>query len=109
MSRETVEAVRRAYEAFNRGDLEGVFADAAPEFEYVATGAIPGAAGMYRGPEAFSQFPDQWWGEFHEPHVEVHELIDAGDQVLAVLTFRGRRSAATRSVLARATGERLGE
>jgi ketosteroid isomerase-like protein len=90
MSGETVEVVRRAYEAFNRRDLEGVFADAAPELEYVATGAIPGAAGMYRGPQAFSQFLDRWWGEFHEPHVEVHELIDAGDQVLAVLTFRGR-------------------
>jgi ketosteroid isomerase-like protein len=51
MSREIVEAVCRAYEAFSRGDLEGVFADAAPEFEYVATGAIPGAGGMYHGPE----------------------------------------------------------
>jgi hypothetical protein len=41
MSREPVEVVRRAYEAFSRGDLEGLFADAAPEFEYVATWAIP--------------------------------------------------------------------
>jgi ketosteroid isomerase-like protein len=62
MSRETVEVVRRAYEAFNRGDLERAFADAAPEFEYVATGAIPGAGGMYRGPEAFRQFLDRWVG-----------------------------------------------
>jgi ketosteroid isomerase-like protein len=54
------------------------------------TGAIPGAGGMYRGPEAFRQFLDRWWGEFHEAHVEVHELIDAGDHVLADLTFRGR-------------------
>jgi ketosteroid isomerase-like protein len=45
---------------------------------------------MYRGPEAFRQFLDRWWGEFHEAHVEVHELIDAGDHVLADLTFRGR-------------------
>ena len=90
MSRETVEVVRRAYEAFNRGDLEDLFSNAASEFEYVATDAIPGAGGVYRGPEEFRQFLDRWWGEFDEPQVEVHELIDAGDRVLAELTFRGR-------------------
>jgi ketosteroid isomerase-like protein len=89
MSREPVEVVRRGYEAFNRGDLEGMFADAAPEFEYVATDAIPGAGGVYRGPEDFRKFLDRWWGEFDQPHVEVHELIDAGDRVLASVTFRG--------------------
>ena len=90
MSEENVELVRRAYEAFNRGDPEGMVADAAPEFEYVTTGAIPGAGGEYGGTEQFRQFVDRWWGEFHEPRVEVQELIDAGDQVLASLTFRGR-------------------
>ena len=89
MSRGTVEMVRRAYRAFNQGDLEAMVAVAAPEFEYVATGAIPGAGGVYRGPEEFLQFLDRWWGEFDEPHVEVHELIEARDQVLASVTFRG--------------------
>jgi ketosteroid isomerase-like protein len=89
MSGENVEAVRRAYKAFNRGDVEGMFADAAPEFEYLATGAIPGAGDVYRGPAEFRQFLDRWWGEFDEPHVEVHELIEASDQVLASVTFRG--------------------
>jgi ketosteroid isomerase-like protein len=51
MSQENVEMTRRAYEAFNRGDLDGMSVDAAPEFEYVATGAIPDAGGVYRGPE----------------------------------------------------------
>jgi ketosteroid isomerase-like protein len=46
MSRETIEVVRHAYEAFNRGDLEDMAAAAAPEFEYVATGVIPGAGGV---------------------------------------------------------------
>jgi ketosteroid isomerase-like protein len=89
VSRETVELVRRAYGAFNRGDLEAMVLVPAPEFEYVATGAIPGAGGVYRGPEEFVQFLDRWWGEFDEPRVEVHELIEARDQVLASVTFRG--------------------
>ena len=67
MSRETVEVVRRAYEAFNRGDLEAMFADAAPEFEYVATDAIPGAGGVYRGPEDFSEFLDRRWASSTSP------------------------------------------
>ena len=66
-----------------------MFADAAPEFEYLATGAIPGAGDVYHGPAEFRQFLDRWWGEFDEPHVEVHELIEASDQVLASVTFRG--------------------
>jgi ketosteroid isomerase-like protein len=90
MSHENVELVRRAYEAFNRGDLDGMFAHAAPTFEYRATGVIPGAAGVYRGPEEYRRFLERWWGEFEEPEVDVHEFIDAGDQVLVSLTFRGR-------------------
>lgn len=45
---------------------------------------------MYRGPEEYRRFLERWWGEFEEPEVDVHELIDAGDQVLVSLTFRGR-------------------
>jgi SnoaL-like domain len=74
MSRETTEVVRRAYDAFNRGDLEAVFADAGMEFEYVATGVIPGAGGVYRGVEQYRQFMERWWGEFVQPNVQVHEL-----------------------------------
>jgi ketosteroid isomerase-like protein len=49
MSQENVEIVRRGYEAFNKGDLEGMVASFAPDFEYVASGAIPDADGIYRG------------------------------------------------------------
>ena len=49
MSQENVEVVRRAYEALNRGDLDGMVADFAPEFEFVPTGAVPGAGSCIRG------------------------------------------------------------
>ena len=75
--------VRDAYEAFNRGDLEDMAAAAAPEFEYVATGVIPRAGGVYRGREEYLRFLEQWWSEFDEPTVDVNELADAGEQVLA--------------------------
>jgi uncharacterized protein len=90
MSQENVEMVRRAYEAFNRGDSDGIVADLAPEFEYVATGTNPGQSGVYRGPEGFRWFLEGFWGEFDDARIEINELIEAGDQVLASLTMRGR-------------------
>ena len=89
MPEQSVEIARRAYGAFNRGDLTGTVADLATEFEYVATGTIPGAASTSRGPEGYRQFVELWWNEFDQPNVQVHELIEAGEQVLASLTFRG--------------------
>jgi hypothetical protein len=55
MSRENVEAIRRAYEAYNRGDLESMVVDIAPEFEYETTGAVPGTRSVYRGPEGWTE------------------------------------------------------
>jgi uncharacterized protein len=90
MSEDNVEIVRRAYEAFNRGDLDGMVADFAPEFEYVASGAVPGTRGVHPGTEGFRQYTEGFWGEFDDAHIEVHELTEARDQVLASVTFRGR-------------------
>ena len=90
MSQENVELARRAYEAFNRGDLDGMVADFAPTFEYASTGAIPGAGGAYRGADGMREFLGWLWNEFESPRAEVGELIEAGDQVLAELTLRGR-------------------
>lgn len=36
------------------------------------------------------RFLEQFWGEFDEAHMESQELIEAGDSVLAVTTFRGK-------------------
>ncbi len=80
----------RGYEAYNRGDLDAAVADFAPTFEYVTTGAIPGVTGVYRGPEAWKEFVAWTWSEFDDPRFEVHELTDAGSQVLASVTLRGR-------------------
>jgi len=56
MSEENVELVRRAYDAFNRGDIDGALAVLASDFEYTPRGAIPGLTETYRGPEALRRF-----------------------------------------------------
>ena len=90
MSQENLDWARRAYAAFNRGDLAGGVENFAPEFEWVATGVVPDVEGVYRGPGEYRRFLESWWSEFEDPHIEVHDLTDAGDQVLASLTLRGR-------------------
>ena len=89
MSQESVEIVRRGYEAFNRGDIDGVVGLLAPDFEYVASGLVPGVGGVYRGAEGLRGFAKTFWAEFDDPGIEVHELIDAGEQVVASTTMRG--------------------
>ena len=49
MSQENVALVRRGYEAFNRGDLDGMFAETAPAFEYLATSVVPDAGACITG------------------------------------------------------------
>ena len=90
MSRENVEIVRRAYDAFSRGDLDAAVEDMAPDCEYVATGTIPGLGGVYRGPEGFRRFLSWIFDEFDDARVEIDELIEAEDGVLASVTNRGR-------------------
>jgi ketosteroid isomerase-like protein len=89
MSEENVEIVRRGYEAFNRGDLDGMVADIAPPFEYVASGAVPGTGGVYPGPEGLRQFMG-WFGEFYDARVDIDEVIEARDKVLFGVTAQGR-------------------
>jgi len=96
MSEENVEMLRRGFEAFNRGDREGMVADFASTFEYIATGAIPGSTGVFQGPEGWQRFLGWFWDEFDDARVVLHRLTEAGELVLAELTLqgRGRRSGA---------------
>ena len=90
MSKENMEIVRRAVEAFNRGDFEDYLAEFAPDFEYHASGVVPDARGVYRGLAEYRQFMDAVFGEFDNLHVEVSEVTEVGDQVLLTLNLRGR-------------------
>jgi ketosteroid isomerase-like protein len=89
MSEENVEMVRRAFEAYNRGDLEAAVADFAPDCEYIASGALPGRRGVFRGPEGYKEFVGWLRNEFDDARVELDELIDAGDAVLGSMIARG--------------------
>ena len=90
MSQRNVEALRRAYEAFNRGDLDAMVADADPDFEYITSGAIPGQVDVARGPEGYKRYSSWLSDVFEDARLEPNEFIDAGDRVLGGFTLRGR-------------------
>jgi ketosteroid isomerase-like protein len=90
MSEENVEMIRRAFEAYERGDLDAAVVDIAPDCEYVAAGTVPGRTGTYRGPEGYKSFMAWLDDEFSDSHAQVDALIDAGDSVVVAATLRGQ-------------------
>ncbi|HEX5225649.1 MAG TPA: nuclear transport factor 2 family protein [Solirubrobacteraceae bacterium] len=93
MSAQNVGAVRRAWEAFNRGDLETFLADAAADVEFEEDPAFPEAA-VFRGREEILTYLKSFHEAMADHHFEVEELRDLGDRVLALLheTARGTSS-----------------
>ncbi len=90
MSDENVEMVRRAFEAYERGDLDAAVVDIAPDCEYVAAGTVPGRTGTYRGPEGYKSLMAWLDEEFSDSRAQVDALIDAGDSVVVGATLRGQ-------------------
>lgn len=90
MSRENLELVRSAYDAWNRDDLEAQLAMLHPEFEYVTSGLFPGLAPIYRGHAGYRDF----WRDFKQVweslRIEIEELHEVGEQYVALFTFEAR-------------------
>jgi ketosteroid isomerase-like protein len=90
MSEQNVEMIRRAFEAYERGDLDAAVADIAADCEYIAAGTVPGRIGTYLGPEGYKEFMAWLAEEFSDAHAQVDDLIDAGDAVVVGATLRGK-------------------
>jgi ketosteroid isomerase-like protein len=99
MSEENVERVRWGYEAWNRRDFDQEIEFFDPEIEWRPASVagetstedfarIPGVDAVYHGPEGVRRF----WETFIEPWkqitIEVEELRDSGDYVVAFVRFR---------------------
>ena len=89
MSQENVESVRRAFEAFNRRDADALLEEADSGIVQDWSRAVGPEQGIFRGSDQVRKFLRSWWEAFDESVVVVDDLIDAGDQVVAV--FHGRQ------------------
>jgi len=91
MSQETVEVVRRIYDAARRRDAEAVYGLYDPEVELDNSrlGFVEG--GVFQGHDGLRNFFRNWHDAWEGIDYDFDELIDAGQgRVLAVVTRRGR-------------------
>lgn len=87
MSQDNVEIVRRAFDAFERNDLPGMFGLVAddvvtirPDIDRVA----------YEGKAGFLQATAEWTEGFQEWSVEPQHYLDAGDHVVVTVRQAAR-------------------
>jgi uncharacterized protein len=91
MSQENVEIVRRIYEASNQGDLAlPELTD--PDFEWIPDQLFTLTEGPIRGRENVQGYFEDLNESIHF-QVELEELLDRADQVLAFVRIRGRGDA----------------
>jgi ketosteroid isomerase-like protein len=93
MSQENVEIVRRGYELYAAGDLEGVaglFAEDAELADAGGLGVADTAAGTRYGPEGFLRATEEAVEAFEDYRVDAEEFIDAGESVVVPVRISGR-------------------
>lgn len=89
MTEANIDRIRRAYDAWNRGDLDAVMEYVDEDAEWRMTGEIVGTAEAYHGHAGVRS----WWEQFTEPfeHVEIEpeEIAEpSDDQVLVRVRVR---------------------
>ena len=85
MSKENVEGVRRAFDAYLGGDIEEALASLDPEIVFE-----PAHEGPVRGRDAVRASLERWQAPWAGHELIFEEAIDAGDYVIQPILFRGR-------------------
>jgi len=91
MPQEALEIARQSFEAWNRGDVDAWLKHCAPGFEFDMSRAVGPVHGTY-GRDQFRQAFEDFFEPWESVQIELDELIDAGENVMASVTghFRGR-------------------
>ena len=91
MSRENVEILRQANEAFNRGDVEGFLAFCAEDVEVQDLNNAPDLPPVAYGKTAVRQMFAAWISAFEEFIGEIEEYMDVDDRHVGCLVhYRGK-------------------
>jgi ketosteroid isomerase-like protein len=87
---ENVDLVLAAVDAWNRQDLDGFLAFAAPDVEFWASGVFPDFDAVYRGRAGVAEF----WRRINEPwdalRVDPEAIEEYGNWVVYVFRFRAK-------------------
>ena len=91
MSQANLEVVRAAYDALASGGLDRFMEHFTDDVDYRAIVGAPDDIGPIQGKEAFRAWLADWIDTFDGFHMELLELVDAGeDTVIWVERFGGR-------------------
>ena len=90
-----METVRQGYEAFNRGDVEWMVAQLDPEIVWEEAAEVPGSS-SYRGIGEVRGYLESFAQQWEEIRFEPERILDAEEQIVALvrLVARGRASGA---------------
>jgi ketosteroid isomerase-like protein len=92
MSQDNIKRIRDGYEAFNRGDLEGVVAQFPRDFEAQDRAEVPDPQ-SYEGIPGVRKALGQLMEDFDDYRMEPQEFVDGGDRVVVVVRQTGRGKA----------------
>jgi uncharacterized protein len=84
-----VEALRRGYEALNRGDLSVVVELLDPDLEWHEPAPSPDA-GSHKGRDSFERFFRGWIDSFDGFRVEPEQVVERDDKLIAIVHQSGR-------------------
>jgi ketosteroid isomerase-like protein len=93
MSEENVEVVRQIYDAAARRDSETILKLYDPKVEIDVSRTHSGVMEPFytgAGHEAIRRWSHEWHEAWESVEYEVEEVLDAGDDVICVITARGR-------------------
>jgi ketosteroid isomerase-like protein len=95
MSQENVEAFKRGLEAGNRGDVDTLLEELDPEVEWHSAlhALLGGKERVFRGHEGVREMIGDLNEAFDEFQVEVSEIRDLGDRLVAIGRTRARGKA----------------
>jgi ketosteroid isomerase-like protein len=88
MTQEDVEIVRRSWEALNRGDLDAFIDCFDPDIEWHDLPNYPGA-GSHWGRRAFRRHVEGFVDAWGKVSVEIEEIVQSGDCVVARIRYIG--------------------
>ena len=101
MSRENVEIVRNGFEAWDRHDYEAAASHFSPDVEIDVTDRVLNPA-IYSGLDGAMRFRDEIAETWDEFHVEIEDLVSAGDEVVVLVRSSGLGRASGAQVDSRA-------
>ena len=82
MSRENVEIIRAAMEAWNRGDLDGALKDAAPDMVLDNSMNLGEWSGVHEGADQVRRMWQAFTENWESVRIEIHEFIEVDEAVV---------------------------